>query len=69
MAYKPTIKAGKFKFLRAPNKGIRRNEKIRKLASSGKLSYSTLERFINRERSLGYPVKYSKPIGFKRKRK
>ena len=69
MAYKPTIKVGKFKFMRAPNKGIRRNEKIRKLASSGKLSYSTLERFINRERSLGYPVKYSKPIGFKRKRK
>ena len=62
-------KVGKFKFLRAPNKGIRRNEKIRKLATRGKLSYSTLERFINRERSLGYPIKYSKPIGFKGKRK
>ena len=69
MAYKPTIKVGKFKFMRAPNKGIRRNEKIRKLATSGKLGYPTLERFINRERALGYPIKYSKPIGFKRKRK
>ena len=62
-------KIGKFKFLRFPNQGIRRNEKIRKLATSKKLSYPTLERFIERERSLGYPIKYSKPIGFKRKRK
>ena len=69
MAYKPTMKIGKFKFMRAPNKGIRRNEKIRKLATSGKLGYPTLERFIARERSLGYPIKYSKPIGFKRKRR
>jgi len=69
MAYKPTIKVGKFKFLRPVNKGIRRNEKIRKLATSRKLGYPTLERFIARERSLGYPIKYSKPIGFKRKRK
>ena len=66
---KTVIKSGKFKFLRFPNQGIRRNEKIRKLATNKKLSYSTLERFINRERSLGYPIKYSKPIGFKRKRK
>ena len=69
MAYKTTKKIGKFKFLRAPNKGIRRNEKIRRLATSGKLRYPTLERFIIKERSLGYPIKYSKPIGFKRKRK
>jgi hypothetical protein len=69
MAYKTTMKVGKFKFLRAPNKGIRRNEKIRKLATSGKLSYPTLERFITRERSLGYPIKYSKPLGFKRNKK
>ena len=69
MAYKPTIKVGKFKFLRPVNKGIRRNEKIRKLATSRKLGYPTLERFIARERSLGYPIKYSKPIGFKRKSK
>ena len=62
-------KIGKFKFLRFPNKGIRRNEKIRKLATSGKLGYPTLEDYINKERSLGYPIKYSKPIGFKRKRK
>ena len=62
-------KVGKFKFLRFPNQGIRRNERIRKLATTGKLSYPTLEKLINNERSLGYPVKYSKPIGFKRKRK
>lgn len=62
-------KIGKFKFLRFPNKGIRRNKKISDLATSGKLSYSTLEKFINKERSLGFPIKYSKPIGFKRKRK
>ena len=62
-------KIGKFKFLRFPNQGIRRNERIRKLATGGKLSYSTLEKHINKERSLGFPIKYSKPIGFKRKRK
>ena len=66
---KTVIKSGKFKFLRFPNRGIRRNEKIRKLATSGKLSYPTLDTFINTERSLGYPIKYSKPIGFKRKRR
>jgi len=62
-------KIGKFKFLRFPNQGIRRNEKIRKLATSRKLSYPTLEKFIEQERSLGYPIKYSKPLGFRRKRK
>ena len=68
---KPEVlrKIGKFKFLRFPNQGIRRNKRIRELATSGKLSYPTLEKFIERERSLGYPIKYSKPIGFKRKRK
>jgi len=69
MAARTVRKVGKFKFLRFPNKGIRRNKKISDLATSGKLSYPTLERFINKERSLGYPIKYSKPIGFKRKRK
>ena len=69
MAPRVVSRTGKFKFLRYPNKGIRKNEKIRKLATRGKLSYPTLERFMNRERSLGYPIKYSKPIGFKRKRK
>ena len=64
---KTISKVGKFKFLRFPNQGIRRNEKIRKLATTGKLGYSTLENFINNERALGYPIKYSKPIGFKRK--
>lgn len=66
---KTISKIGKFKFLRFPNQGIRRNEKIRKLATSRKLGYSDLENFINKERSLGYPIRYSKPIGFKRKRK
>ena len=69
MAPRVVSRTGKFKFLRYPNKGIRKNEKIRKLATRGKLSYPTLERFIARERSLGYPIKYSKPIGFKRKRR
>ena len=64
---KTVSKVGKFKFLRFPNRGIRRDERIRKLATSGKLGYSTLEKFINRERSLGYPIKYSKPIGFRKK--
>tara|TARA_B100001057_G_C22752134_1_gene912218 strand:- start:900 stop:1094 length:195 start_codon:yes stop_codon:yes gene_type:complete len=63
---KTIIKSGKFKFLRFPNRGIRRNEKIRKLATSGKLSYPRLEKYINKERKLGFPIKYSKPIGFKR---
>lgn len=66
---KVTNKVGKFKFLRFPNKGPRQNKKISTLATSGKLSYSTLEKFINKERSLGYPIRYSKPIGFKRKRR
>ena len=48
MAPKTIRKVGKFKFLRFPNKGIRRNKKIQKLATSGKLSYPTLEQFINR---------------------
>tara|TARA_B100000963_G_scaffold359368_1_gene386542 strand:- start:2188 stop:2418 length:231 start_codon:yes stop_codon:yes gene_type:complete len=69
MSPKTVRKVGKFKFLRFPNRGIRRNERITKLATRGKLSYSTLEKFINKERGLGYPIKYSKPIGFKRKRK
>jgi len=67
MAPRVISRTGKFKFLRYPNKGIRKNEKIRKLATRGKLSYPTLERFINRERSLGYPIKYSKPIGFRKR--
>jgi hypothetical protein len=69
MSAKMLRKVGKFKFLRFPNQGIRRNEKIRKLATGGKLSYSNLENFITKERNLGYPIKYSKPIGFKRKKR
>lgn len=67
MAAKTIRKVGKFKFLRFPNRGIRRNEQITKLATRRKLSYPTLEKFINKERNLGYPIKYSKPIGFKKK--
>ena len=66
---KVVIKKGKYKFLRPVNRGIRRNEKIRKLATSGKLDYPTLEKFIRKERNLGYPVKYSKPIGFNIKKR
>ena len=44
--------------------------RIRKLATSvANWVILLLRRFINNERSLGYPIKYSKPIGFKRKRK
>jgi hypothetical protein len=64
-----THKIGKFKFLRFPNQGIRKNENIRKLATAGKLSYTNLESFIEQERNLGFPIKYSKPIGFKKERK
>ena len=69
MSAKVVRKVGKFKFLRFPNRGIRRNEKIRKLATSGKLNYSNLENFIIKERALGYPIKYSKPIGFKKRKR
>ena len=69
MSAKVVHKVGKFKFLRFPNRGIRRNEKIRKLATSGKLNYSNLENFIIKERELGYPIKYSKPIGFKKRKR
>ena len=64
-----THKTGKFKFLRFPNQGIRKNENIRKLATTGKLGYTELEKFIAEERNLGFPIKYSKPIGFKKERK
>jgi hypothetical protein len=69
MKAKTTIKVGKFKFLQFPNQGIRKNENIRKLATTGKLSYNQLEKFIEAESNLGFPIKYSKPIGFKKDRK
>ena len=50
MSAKVVSKVGKFKFLRFPNRGIRRNERITKLATRGKLSYYTHEKFINKER-------------------
>ena len=39
--------------------------KIHKRAISGKLTTKQLEKHIAKTRKLGYPVKYSKPIGFK----
>jgi hypothetical protein len=69
MKPKTIIKTGKFKFLQFPNQGIRKNENIRKLATTGKLSYTKLEKFIEAERRLGFPIKYSKPIGFKKDQK
>jgi hypothetical protein len=40
--------------------------KIHKLAISGRLTTKQLEKHIAKTRKLGYPVKYSKPIGFKK---
>ena len=42
--------------------------RIIKLAVRGKLSTKRLEKFIEQTRKLGYPIKYTKPIGFKRRR-
>jgi len=42
--------------------------RIRKLAVRGKLSTKRLEKFIEQTRKLGYPIKYTKPIGFKKRR-
>ena len=62
-------KVGKLKFKRPPSPKIRKNERLRKLATSGKLTTRKLEKHIVKERKKGYPVKYSKPIGFRRSRK
>tara|TARA_R110001592_G_scaffold54396_8_gene166468 strand:+ start:5518 stop:5733 length:216 start_codon:yes stop_codon:yes gene_type:complete len=62
-------KVGKFKFKRPPSPKIRKNERLRKLATSGKLTTIKLEKHIVNERKKGYPVKYSKPIGFRKSRK
>ena len=62
-------KVGKFKFKRPPSPKIRKNERLRKLATSGKLTTRKLEKHIVKERKKGYPVKYSKPIGFRKPRK
>ena len=42
--------------------------RIRKLSVRGKLSTKRLEKFIEQTRKLGYPIKYTKPIGFKKRR-
>lgn len=68
MAYRTIKKVGRFKFKKPPSPKIRKNERLRKLATSGKLTTSRLEKHIINERKKGYPVKYSKPIGFKKSR-
>ena len=62
-------KIGKFQFKRPPSPKIRRNKGLRKSAVSGRLTSRSLEKLIISERNLGYPIKYSKPIGFKRRKK
>ena len=69
MAYKTIKKVGRFKFKKPPSPKIRKNERLRKLATSGKLTTNRLEKHIVSERKKGYPVKYSKPIGFKKSRR
>ena len=69
MAYRTIKKVGKFKFKKPPSPKIRRNERLRKLATSGKLTTRKLEKHIIKERKKGYPVKYSKPVGFRKPRK
>jgi hypothetical protein len=68
MAYRTIKKVGRFKFKKPPSPKIRKNERLRKLATSGKLTTIKLEKHIVNERKKGYPVKYSKPIGFKKSR-
>ena len=68
MAYKTIKKVGRFKFKKPPSPKIRKNERLRKLATSGKLTTNRLEKHIVNERKKGYPVKYSKPKGFKKSR-
>ena len=68
MAYRNIKKVGRFKFKKPPSPKIRKNERLRKLATSGKLTTVKLEKHIVNERKKGYPVKYSKPIGFKKSR-
>jgi len=68
MAYRTIKKVGRFKFKKPPSPKIRKNERLRKLATSGKLTTVKLEKHIVNERKKGYPVKYSKPIGFKKSR-
>jgi hypothetical protein len=69
MAYRTIKKVGRFKFKKPPSPKIRKNERLRKLATSGKLTTIKLEKHIVNERKKGYPVKYSKPIGFKKSRR
>ena len=69
MKYRTVKKVGKFQFKRPPNPKIRRNERLRKRAVGGRLTTKELENYIISERKLGYPIKYSKPIGFKRRKK
>jgi len=61
-------KKGKFTFTRPSSPRIARDEKTRRRAVSGVLTEAQLESFISRARDKGWSVKYSKPIGFKRKK-
>lgn len=62
-------KVGKFTFIRPVAPRIPRDEKLRRRAVSGKLTQSELESFIIKKRKEGYPIKYSKPIGFRKRKK
>ena len=50
MTYRTIKKVGKFKFKKPPSPKIRRNERLRKLATSGKLTTRKLEKHIIKER-------------------
>jgi len=62
-------KVGKYTFITPVAPRIPRNERIRRRATSGILTERELESFIQSARDQGWPVKYSKPVGFKKRKK
>jgi hypothetical protein len=62
-------KVGKFTFVRPTAPRIPRNERIRRKSTSGVLTEKELETFITNARNRGWPIKYSKPIGFRKRKK
>lgn len=62
-------KVGKYTFVRPPAPRIPRREELRKKAVSGVLTEAQLESYIINARDNGWPIKYSKPIGFKKRKK
>ena len=62
-------KVGKFTFIKPVAPRIPRNERIRRKATSGILTELELENFIIDARNSGWPIKYSKPIGFRKRKK